>query len=157
MNSGKYPPSTSDTEKKKRPGRAEDDVFRLGVGILIPAVLAGIFFAWKGTGFFAGFPFMKCKFRTITGLPCPGCGGTHAVVALFRGYLLESLKQHAGVLYLVVAYLHFMGLYIIRTYVTKSIDAKPIRIRYYAYGFIAVTLLQWLVKLVLIFVLGYNF
>ncbi len=157
MNSGRQPLSTNDMSRKKKSQRAEDDVFRLGAWVLIPGILLGLFFAWKGASFFSNFRIFQCKFRTVTGLPCPGCGGTHAVVSLIKGHILESFKYHAGILYLVLAYAHFMVLYLVRTHVTKSIDQKPIKIRYYAYGFIIVTLLQWVVKLVLIFVLGYNF
>ena len=31
-------------------------------------------------------PFFFCPFRTRTGLPCPFCGGTHAMQAFVRGH-----------------------------------------------------------------------
>ena len=36
-----------------------------------------------------------CVFRALTGLPCPGCGLTHAAFALLRGEVVESLLYHA--------------------------------------------------------------
>ena len=36
-----------------------------------------------------------CVFRAATGLPCPGCGLTHAALALLRGEIVESLHCHA--------------------------------------------------------------
>lgn len=40
-----------------------------------------------------------CMFYTTTGFYCPGCGGTRAVFALFRGDILESLFYHPVVPY----------------------------------------------------------
>lgn len=37
--------------------------------------------------------FELCVFRSICGMPCPGCGMVHAATALFfRGDLIESLR-----------------------------------------------------------------
>ena len=46
--------------------------------------------------FFALFPDLtpfhtRCLFRTVTGIPCPGCGLSRATEALFHGDLLASL------------------------------------------------------------------
>lgn len=46
-----------------------------------------------------GFP---CLFQLITGLYCPGCGGTRAVRALIEGNLRLSLQYHPLVLYTAV-------------------------------------------------------
>lgn len=35
-----------------------------------------------------------CPFYTITGLPCPGCGLTRALVCLGHGQLIQSLHWH---------------------------------------------------------------
>ena len=35
-----------------------------------------------------------CVFRMLLGLPCPGCGLTHAVIALLHGRLWDSLNYH---------------------------------------------------------------
>ena len=40
-----------------------------------------------------------CIFHRLTGLYCPGCGGTRAVMALFRGDLKASFIYHPLVLY----------------------------------------------------------
>lgn len=44
-----------------------------------------------------GFP---CLFRRITGLYCPGCGGTRAVLYLLRGNIGRSLWYHPLVGYM---------------------------------------------------------
>jgi hypothetical protein len=35
-----------------------------------------------------------CPFRLITGIPCPGCGMTHAFLAAFRGDFADAFRWH---------------------------------------------------------------
>jgi hypothetical protein len=49
-----------------------------------------------------------CSFYTSTGFYCPGCGGTRAVLALFRGEILKSLFYHPVVPYAAVVSGWFM-------------------------------------------------
>jgi hypothetical protein len=44
---------------------------------------------------------LSCPFRQVTGLDCPGCGGTRAVLALGRGQLAEALHYNACVFLLI--------------------------------------------------------
>lgn len=46
-----------------------------------------------------GFP---CLFHLLTGLYCPGCGGTRAVRALLASNLLLSIQYHPLVAYMAV-------------------------------------------------------
>jgi Protein of unknown function (DUF2752) len=49
-------------------------------------------------------PPLACPFRAITGIPCPLCGMTRAVVAAIHGHLLDSLRFNpAGILLVLVA------------------------------------------------------
>jgi hypothetical protein len=44
-------------------------------------------------GHIAGLPSL-CGFHNLTGLPCPGCGITRAVVCLAHGRILEAVVYH---------------------------------------------------------------
>lgn len=50
---------------------------------------------------------IPCLFRTVTGFKCPGCGITHAIMALLRGNVAEAM-QHNPV---VVPLIPILGLY----------------------------------------------
>ena len=57
---------------------------------------------------------MPCIFHLLTGLYCPGCGGTRAVKYLLQGDWKNSLIYHPFVLYCVIAapLMPFMGKYV---------------------------------------------
>jgi len=40
-------------------------------------------------------PGWECPFFRVTGIPCPGCGMTRAVIRLLKGDLQASLRFHA--------------------------------------------------------------
>ncbi len=49
-----------------------------------------------------------CVFYVVTGLYCPGCGGTRALKALLEGKILLSFCYHPVVAYCAALYLWFM-------------------------------------------------
>lgn len=49
-----------------------------------------------------------CTFYAVTGLYCPGCGGTRAMYSLLHGKIIKSLYFHPIVLYSLVMYGGFM-------------------------------------------------
>ena len=51
---------------------------------------------------------LPCIFHKLTGLYCPGCGGTRAVVFLLHGDFLHSLVYHPFVPYVFVLCTWFM-------------------------------------------------
>lgn len=50
-----------------------------------------------------------CPFWKLTGLYCPGCGGTRAIRALLHGDILLSLRCHPLILYLACFLTVFLG------------------------------------------------
>lgn len=51
---------------------------------------------------------MFCSFKRVTGLNCPGCGGTRAAFYLARFKFLESFKMNASVLVSAFLYMLFI-------------------------------------------------
>jgi hypothetical protein len=43
----------------------------------------------------AGLPGWECPILAVTGIPCPGCGLTHATMQLLNGDVVASLQTHA--------------------------------------------------------------
>jgi hypothetical protein len=44
---------------------------------------------------FAGLPGWNCPILAATGIPCPGCGLTRAIMELVRGDFIQSFHTHA--------------------------------------------------------------
>lgn len=64
-------------------------------GIRNPIVVSFIYvvsiiWLWLGDNNLMPKPF--CPFRKISGIPCPGCGGTRSTVELLHGHLIDALK-----------------------------------------------------------------
>lgn len=61
---------------------------------------------------FTPIPFSRflvpCVFHYFTGYYCPGCGGTRAVIALFKGDFLQSIRYHPLVMYGVIMIVFYM-------------------------------------------------
>jgi hypothetical protein len=65
------------------------------------AAMLGLAVAWP---LLPVHPPIACPLRTLTGVPCPLCGMTRAVVAAMHGHLLESLRFNpAGIGVVLVA------------------------------------------------------
>ncbi len=65
--------------------------FPLGAAIAGGALLAGLLVRLLHLD---RLPISLCTFRTVTGIPCMGCGGTRAVGALARLDLSGALAMH---------------------------------------------------------------
>ena len=88
-----------------------------------------------------------CMFNKLTGLCCPGCGGTRAARALMKGEILKSIYDYPPLLFGVVIYIVFMVrcfLYI-HFGVPKSKDGAVIK---YLYIFLAIMIVQWIAKII---------
>ena len=56
---------------------------------------------------------MPCVFQELTGLYCPGCGGTRALKALLKGDVITSILYHPLILYVVFVAVLFAFSYLI--------------------------------------------
>lgn len=80
-----------------------------------------------------------CIFHEFTGLYCPGCGGTRAIVLLSQGHFVKSFLMHPLVVYFAVLYAWFM---ITTTIECASKGRRKIGLRYHQwYVWVGVTLL----------------
>lgn len=72
--------------------------------LILAAALGGLLLLIKWTG----IPVPPCYFHLLTGLYCPGCGGTRAWISLLQGHFLQSLAYHPVVLYGTALYLTYV-------------------------------------------------
>lgn len=80
--------------------------YRIGI-ILIPVLFFFIVLMLvKGDAIVSGQS--VCGFLKLTGLKCPGCGGTRAFYELIHFHIWESIKQNPGVLSTFLLYLFFI-------------------------------------------------
>ncbi len=127
--------------------------YQLGKWILA-AVIAAALIVWVfGDDVLLWMP--ECVFEAATGLYCPGCGGTRAVIALMRGHFIKSFLYHPAVPYAFVVYTVFMvRMFLVKHFGLKS--GKDGRINIFIYIGIGIILVQWIVKLILLKRYGIN-
>ena len=139
MWSGSLKPSNN------RLGSTDRLLYELGLAALGICIAAVLLYCFTGINVLSfNYP---CIFNKVTHLCCPGCGGTRAIRALLRGEVLKSIYDYPPFLFGVIVYLVFMTrcfLYI-HFGVKKSRDGA---ITKYIYIFLALILVQWIVKLV---------
>ncbi len=126
-------------------------LYEIGKWMLAAAFVAAIFIWIFGEGILTAVP--DCFFEAVTGLYCPGCGGSRAVIALFRGHIVKSFLYHPAVPYAFAVYVIFM----VKMFLLKHFGIGKEhngRILIFIYIGIAIILIQWIVKLVLL--IGYG-
>ena len=97
---------------------------------------------------------LPCIFWELTGYYCPGCGGTRACAALFRGEIVRSFLCHPVVVYTAVVFAWYMISHTIE-YLTRGRLAVGMRYRdLYLYLAAAIILIQWVVRNLLKLVWG---
>ncbi len=87
---------------------------------------------------------LPCLFHSLTGLYCPGCGGTRAVRSLLRGDLRMSFQYHPLVLYAVLVLFFEMFLRAFKGWKTPLDHKKRARILILAGA--AIVAANWIFK-----------
>ena len=77
--------------------------------LLLPLILAAVFFLSRGLLLAIGRHLPACPFYTITGYYCPACGNTRSVTALLHGDILSALRYNITPVLLLVAAVLFYG------------------------------------------------
>ena len=112
-----------------------------GIGIItILAIIIGI----NGVGILSKMP--PCMINRVTGLYCPGCGGTRATFALLRGKIIKSFMFHPVVPMVAIPAIWFM---ISQTIERISRGKIRIGMRYrivYTWIILAIIVINFLVK-----------
>ena len=110
-----------------------------------------IFFIVKYTGY--SIELTMCVLLRLTGLYCPGCGGTRAFLLLLRGHFLASMYYHPVVFYGAAIIIWYLFSHTIE-YLSKGKYAIGMRYRdIYLYAALVLILINWIVKN-LFFILG---
>lgn len=132
--------------------KEEKSLYILGWMLLgAAAVLAGV---TKGFTMQMKIFSLPCIFWELTGYYCPGCGGTRACAALFRGEIVRSFLCHPVVVYTAVVFAWYMISHTIE-YLTRGRLAVGMRYRdLYLYLAAAIILIQWVVRNLLKLVWG---
>ena len=100
----------------------------------------------------AGQGYFPCLFHTLTGVYCPGCGGTRAAAALLQGKLLQSFYYHPLVPYIAFAVPAFL-VYVL--YCKKrNRSGSPVVWKSLLFLGIGILVLNFLVKNYLLLVCG---
>ena len=111
-------------------------VFIIGL-IALPLYYLGVFKALE--------PYNYCVFKRVTGIYCPGCGGTRALKALLSGDIAASIFYHPAVLYFTVFYIVFMlRMLLMLRFNIGRVSYK--RVVLFIWLGIALILIQWIAK-----------
>lgn len=124
----------------------EEQLYRIGMITFFILLILGIiwYFVWKDS-----MGQRPCIFHTVTGLYCPGCGGTRAVLALLHGKIGQALYYHPFVVYGVGLYVCFMGSHTIAR-ITRGKYIKGMKFHnYYLYIALGILIANFLVRNIL--------
>ena len=86
--------------------KSDTGLYIVGWCILAALLLLGVFL--RITGMKMSALLGPCAFHMITGLYCPGCGGTRAMQALFSGAFFKAFVYHPFVPFIAVTGTWFM-------------------------------------------------
>lgn len=123
--------------------------------ISIPIVLfslLGYALAWYLSGFAGLEGITGCGMKALWGIPCPGCGGTRAVLCLLKGQIGKSLYYHAFAVYFLTGY----GIFFVTQTLQRLTKGKIQGLKYhnwYLTAGIVILAVQYALKL---FVPGYR-
>ena len=122
-------------------------LFIIGIFVFILTMIT--FLLGIVTNHLVGKGMSSCLFLGLTGLYCPGCGGTRAFFFLFQGKFIKSFIFNPFTMYVTIFYILFMGSHALSN-ITKG-KIKGLKFRpWYLYTSIAILILQWIVKNILV-------
>ncbi len=141
------------TACKNRLGNTDKLLYELGIVALGMGIAAVLLYFCTGINVLRiKYP---CMFNRLTHLCCPGCGGTRAFRALIHGEILKSIYDYPPLIYALAVYVVFMIRCFLHIHfgVRKSKDGTVVK---HIYIFLALMMVQWIVKLVAQICFGYE-
>lgn len=136
--------------------------YRIGVLIFVITCVAAIL---QNTRMIDVTTFLyPCLFHQLSGLYCPGCGGTRAVKALLEGHFISCFIYHPVVFYCFILYVVFMGSHTLEhiwkkwNNMQKKSPHKKLFVRglefkvIYVYLGILIILVQWMIKNIILLI-----
>lgn len=93
-----------------------------------------------------------CIFRSLYGLYCPGCGGTRAVLELFRGHVISSLWYHPIIMYAAALYGWYLLSNTVEWVSRGKIPAGSGYHRWYGTAAVIIVIGNWFLRNVLLIV-----
>lgn len=120
-------------------------LYKIGLLLVIPAILLFIFLRTNLALDILMTDSRMCSIKRMTGLDCPGCGGTRAILYLARFRVLDSFRMNAAVPVGAILYIFFMIKQTMhKVFGTKGLKEKDI---YVLITIFAVTIvLKWIVS-----------
>lgn len=94
------------------------------------------------------YDLMECRLKAMTGISCPGCGGTRALISLAKGDILSSLYYNAFAMYGAVVY----GMFFITQTLQRITRGRVKGIKFrmeYLWIAIAIFIIQYVLKLII--------
>ena len=88
--------------KESKRGMVQEKKIENGLFVAGWCVIGVGFLYWlfaEKLGFHLGKFLLPCVFHQLTGIYCPGCGGTRASIALLQGHFIKSFLYHPFVPY----------------------------------------------------------
>ena len=106
MNKTSYKKRINNFISKIYTGSLEDNLYYISIFIILAVILFYIIFN-AFVEFTGLYMLRECGMKKIFGIPCPGCGGTRALISIFTGNLLDAVYYNAFVVYCTIVYAVF--------------------------------------------------
>ncbi|MFQ7574244.1 MAG: DUF2752 domain-containing protein [Lachnospira sp.] len=95
---------------------------------------------------------LECKMKELFGIPCPGCGGTRAVISTLKGKFISAVYYNVFAFYCTVVYIIFFVSQTLRLITKGKVPGLHVRNSYFVVAIVLLAV-QYILKLV---IPGYN-